>query len=401
MSLHTSFWLKSGLALVAAALIALTLVAAQSQNEAPNQSTAAARIAAACASERVSAMVGQTIMVGFPGTEESDEGVRAVRTQLGEGHIGGVVLFPENIRGKAQLARLIGSLRGASSSLLPFVAVDQEGGKVQRLTSLKGFASSPAAAEVGKEMSPASEERAEAIYRAMAEELAGLGFNMNLGPVIDLNTNPDNPVIGARGRSFGADADRVALIAGAFIRAHHAANIATVAKHFPGHGSSVADSHRKLADISQTWDEGELAPYRRLNAQGLLDAVMIGHLYHPRFSDLEGLPATLSAKAVTALRASNGLGFDGVIISDDMEMGAVRDAYSPEELAVRAIQSGTDVLIFSNVQSQDPALGSRLHSALLEAVCDGRIGIARLEEAYGRIVRLKQQLKSKKWIGAG
>jgi beta-N-acetylhexosaminidase len=121
---------------------------------------------------------------------------------------------------------------------------------------------------------------------------------------------------------------------------------------------------------------------------------MLGHLYHPRFSDLEGLPASLSAKAVDALRDADGLGFEGVIVSDDMEMGAIRERFTPEEAAVRALKAGTDILIFSNIKRDDPQFGTRIHRALVDAVCDGRLSHKRIEDAHGRVVRLKQQLKT-------
>lgn len=339
-------------------------------------------------------MIGQTIMVGFPGRQEKDLGVRAVLAQLRDGTIGGVVLFPKNIANKSQLKALIDALRGTRSDLPPFVAVDEEGGAVQRLQARQGFEWFPAAKLVGGNPGLDAQDVAEEIYRQMAVELAALGFNMNLGPVVDVNTNPDNPVIGARGRSFGDSADIVSPMAAAFINAHHAANVATVAKHFPGHGSSSVDSHRTLADVSQTWHDEELDPYRRLELQGLLDAVMVGHLYHPRFSDLEGLPASLSAKAVAALRDADGIGFDGVIISDDMEMGAIRERFTPEEAAVRAIKAGTDIVVFSNIKRDDPEFGRRIHRALSDAVCEGRLSEKRIEDAYRRVVRLKEELKT-------
>lgn len=347
-----------------------------------------------CVSERLNMMVGQTIMMGFPGRRTEDPGVQAVSAQLRDGTIGGVVLFPKNIADKAQLKTLIDALRGTRSDLPPFIAVDQEGGAVQRLRARKGFEWFPSAKLVGGNLSLDAQDVAEEIYRQMAVELAGLGFNMNLGPVVDVNTNPDNPVIGARGRSFGDSADIVSPMAAAFVNAHHAANVATVAKHFPGHGSSTVDSHRTLPDISQTWREEELDPYRRLELQDLLDAVMIGHLYHPRFSDLEGLPASLSGKAVEALRGADGLAFDGVIVSDDMEMGAIRERFTPEEAAVRALKAGTDIVVFSNIKRDDPEFGRRIHRALSEAVCDGRLSEKRIEDAHRRIVRLKDQLKT-------
>jgi beta-N-acetylhexosaminidase len=348
-----------------------------------------------CGTMRLSHMVGQMILVGFPGDDENDDGVRAVREQLNKGTVGGIVLFPENIDSPRQVKHLIAFLRNARSNPRPFIAVDQEGGKVQRLNRWNGFKWFPSAASVARNPSLSAPEVAEHLYGEMAAELADVGFNMNLGPVVDLSINPANRVINQRGRSYSEDPNTVTALASAFIRAHRAANIVTVAKHFPGHGSSVADSHNRLADISETWREVELEPYRRLAKDGLLDAVMLGHLYHPRFSDLEEMPASLSAKSASALRNKNWIGFDGVIVSDDMEMGAVRGAFTPEELAVKAVKNGTDIVVFSNVQAEEPQLGVRIHHALMKAVCDGRIARARIEDAYARIMILKRRLQRK------
>jgi beta-N-acetylhexosaminidase len=207
-----------------------------------------------------------------------------------------------------------------------------------------------------------------------------------------LNLNPANPVIGQRDRSFGADPNIVTQLARAFIVAHRDAGIVTVAKHFPGHGSSRADSHRTLADISETWKEIELEPYRRLAKEGLLDAVMIGHLYHPRFSDGARLPASLSGRAVQALRSKGYIGFQGVVVSDDMEMGAVRETYSLEERVIKAVNAGTDLVVFSNEKSRDAELGVKVHAIISAGVKDGRVSRARIEQAYGRIMLLKRRL---------
>ena len=338
-------------------------------------------------------------MVGFPGDGEKDPGVIAVRDQLAKGLIGGVVLFPENIASPKRLKNLIAYLRNARSMPMPFIAVDQEGGKVQRLNRWNGHSNFPSAQRVARNPSYASPEAAQKLYAKMAAELAEAGFNMNLGPVVDLNTNPRNPVIGARGRSFSNDPDTVTALATAFIKAHRAANVLTVAKHFPGHGSSRVDSHKALADVSKTWREVELEPYRRLAKDGLLDAVMVGHLYHPRFSDMEKLPASLSAKAIRALRTKTWIDFNGVIISDDMEMGAVRGKFTIDERAVRAIRTGTDIVVFSNVQSSDHELGVKVHTAIAKAVCDGRVSRERIEQSYGKIMLLKRRLQQKDLSG--
>jgi len=343
------------------------------------------------------AMIGQMIMVGFIGSSERDPGVAAVRDQLSKGIVGGVVVYPENIGKPDELRALTAFLRNAKSTPRPFIAVDQEGGHVQRLTRRNGYRYFPSALSVGRNPSYASLDNAVRLYATMAEDLAHAGFNLNFGPVVDLNLNPSNPVIGQRQRSYGADPAIVAMLARAFIIAHREANIATVAKHFPGHGSSKVDSHRSLADVSASWEESELEPYRILAKDGMLDAVMIGHLYHPRFSDGAKLPASLSGRAVKALRAKY-IGFDGVVVSDDLEMGAVSE-YSLEERVIKAINAGTDLLVFSNVHLRDTELGPKLHAIIAEAVRDGRISQARIEKAYGKIMLLKRRLAQKDLSG--
>lgn len=344
------------------------------------------------------AMIGQMLMVGFLGSSERDPGVVAVRDQLSKGIVGGVVLYPDNIGTTDALRALTAFLRNAKSSPRPFIAVDQEGGHVQRLTRRNGYRYFPSALSVGRNPSYASLDNAVKLYSTMAEQLAHAGFNLNFGPVVDLNLNPSNPVIGQRQRSYGADPAVVAMLARAFITAHREANIVTVAKHFPGHGSSRVDSHKSLADISGSWEESELEPYRILAKDGMLDAVMIGHLYHPRFSDGAKLPASLSGRAVKALRAKGYIGFDGVVVSDDLEMGAVSD-YSLEERVVKAINAGTDLLVFSNVHLRDTELGPKLHAIIAEAVRDGRISRMRIEKAYGKIMLLKRRLAQKDLSG--
>ena len=344
-------------------------------------------------------MIGQMIMVGFAGTEVNDPGVATARDELGEGTIGGVVLYPENIRSPQQITALTAFLRNARSSPVPFIAVDQEGGEVQRLSRENGHTYFPSARAVGRNPSFATPDSAQRLYASMAKELADSGFNLNFGPVVDLNLNPENPVIGERDRSFGADPNTVTALARAFILAHREAGIVTVAKHFPGHGSSRTDSHKGFADISMSWKEIELEPYRVLAKEGLLDAVMIGHLYHPRFSDGSMLPASLSAKAVRALRNKDWIDFDGVIFSDDMEMGAVAHSYSIEDRIIKAINAGTDIIVFSNVSGHDPDLGAKIHAIIADAVRDGRIPQLRIEQAYGKIRLLKRRLAQHELAG--
>ena len=343
------------------------------------------------ADDALDRMIGQTIMVGFSGRSEHDQGVKAVRDQLAKGLIGGVVLYPENIGSARQLRLLTAYLANANSTLVPFIAVDQEGGRVQRLDRRTGHTHYPSAQKMGRDAT-LTPEKARSIYGGMAKELAAAGINLNFGPVVDLSLNPWNAVIARRKRSYGPDPATVTSLARSFIAAHREANVATVAKHFPGHGSSWSDSHKTLPDISRSWQESELEPYAALAHEGLLDMVMVGHLYHPRFSDGDRLPSSLSANTIEALRAEDTIGYRGVVVSDDMEMGAVRDHYALDDRVVRALNAGVDLLVFSNVKSRDTDLGVKLHGIIAAAVRDGRIPRARIESAYERIAALKRRL---------
>jgi beta-N-acetylhexosaminidase len=380
--------LASGLVLLAASSVALGdkfRVAAEPDGLAELRASAEA-------DDQLDRMIGQTIMVGFSGQDEHDPGVKAVRDQLAKGIIGGVVLYPENIDSARQLRFLTAFLANANSKLVPFIAVDQEGGMVQRLTPRTGHTHYPSARKIGREAKLGMLDSALHSYQAMTKELAAAGINVNFGPVVDLSINPWNTVIARRKRSFGSDPETVTSLARTFITAHREANVATVAKHFPGHGSSWSDSHKTLPDISLSWQESELEPYAALARDGMLDMVMVGHLYHPRFSDGDKLPASLSANAIHVLRAEGGIDFKGVVVSDDLEMGAVRERYSLEDRVIKAVNAGIDLLVFSNVKSHDPELGVKIHAIIAEAVRDGRIPRTRIEGAVARIAALKHRL---------
>ena len=227
--------------------------------------------------------------------EQSSEGSYIAKV-IQDLKIGGVVLFdydvpsksfPRNIINPEQTKKLIASLKSYSTIPL-FVAVDAEGGKVDRLKSEYGFIAIPSPVEMGQ----GSVENTEKIANGLAKELKDLGFNMNLAPVVDVNINPKNPIIGGLDRSFSADPAQVFEHAKAFILAHRQNNIITVAKHFPGHGSSSNDSHLGIVEITQSYKEEELIPYERLQDEGLLDSVMIAHVINRNVD--ANFPATLS-----------------------------------------------------------------------------------------------------------
>ncbi len=339
--------------------------------------------------QQLARMIGQMVMVGFPGKTPSDAGVARVAKQLEAGQVGGVILMSRNIESPGQLKQLTSFLaRAGADHPTPFIAVDQEGGYVQRLSRLKGFKTHPSAERLGARNDP---NAAYAAYRNLALELREYGFNLNLGPVVDLNLNPANPVIGRLKRSYGKDPDHVTAYAKAFIYAHNESGLLTAAKHYPGHGSSETDSHDVLVDVSETWQEAELRPYRKLIEAGAIDMIMVGHLYHPAFSDSPDTPASLSAKAIERV-LRDSLNYDGVVITDDLDMRGVQENTSFEERIVAAVAAGNDVLLIANGNGYEPDVPGRVVDVIRAAIADGRLSEERIRTAYKRIMTLKDEL---------
>jgi beta-N-acetylhexosaminidase len=333
-------------------------------------------------------MIGQMLIVGFTGTQTGDVGVKTARQQIAEGVIGGVILLPRNIEDPAQLLALTQSLNQPNLPAPAFIAVDQEGGRVQRLPPAKGFSGWDSATEVQRSAKTGSKDFTLRYYSVRAQKLHAVGVNLNFAPVVDVNVNPANPIIGKLGRSYSKDSAMVADIAADFVRAHRASGVLTSLKHFPGHGSSAGDSHKSLPSIAKSWSADELTPYKTLAREGLVDMVMMGHLYHPDFSDAKGVPSSVSRKGVGALRQI--IGPSAVIVTDDLQMQAVHDLYSDPEAAVQAVLAGDDVLLFSADKHPDPMIGPKINASLKQAVLEGRISQSRIEESYARILRLKQ-----------
>jgi len=346
-------------------------------------------LAAPAAAQTLEQMAGQMIVVGFQGDDASDTSVKAVAAEIAAGTLGGVMYLKTNVKSLAAVEAMNEAFRAASPDLPPFITLDQEGGAVERLTEAVGFEELPNARAVAQGKSPAE---AQALYGEMARKVAALGFSVNFGPVADLDVNPDNQVITKFGRSFGKSAKTVAAYDEAFIAGHHAAGLITSLKHFPGHGSSTADSHEGFVDISKTWDPSELEPYRILFADGYADMVMVGHLYHSGYAG-EGskLPASLSQQWIDGVLRGD-LGFKGVVISDDLEMGAIRKLYDLHDTVVRAVNAGTDVLLFSNTAKPSAGLAGQIRSILVAEAESDPAFKARIEASYARIVALKSRI---------
>ncbi len=333
--------------------------------------------------------IGQMIMAGFSGTAVGRD--HSIVRDMTERNLGGVVLFeydyineqPLNIDSAAQLTRLTSTLHQFDEGLI--ISTDQEGGNVARLSRRAGFPSTRTAAQLGEISVEATRTQA----AAMAQLLAQNGITLNLAPVVDVNTNPNNPIIARYGRSFAADPALVTDHARAFIEAHHQHGVQCTLKHFPGHGSSIADSHLGFVDVTDTWSEDELIPFRQLVSEGVVDAIMTAHIFNANLDDR--FPATLSEATLTGL-LRNDIGYEGVIISDDMLMGAITQNFGFEEAVVQAVKAGVDILAISNnavVAQPDNTRVQRAINALSAAVENGELSAERIMQSYQRIQKLK------------
>ena len=216
------------------------------------------------------------------------------------------------------------------------MAIDQEGGNVQRLSSKLGFGFEPSPAKVSNTKSA---DQSRKIYAAMAAQMRKSGFNFNLAPVVDLGFERRNVLITQKGRTFGDDPASVIRYSRAFVAGHRDMGVLTSLKHFPGHGSALRDSHTGAVDVTKTWRESELVPYTCLTYEGMVDTIMTGHLSHETLT--EGLPASLSREAIqTVLRGR--VGYRGVVITDDLDMKAIRRKFSQEESTIRAVAAGNE-----------------------------------------------------------
>ena len=297
-------------------------------------------------------------------------------------NVGGIILFRQNVHSRKQLQQDIASLKRINPKLL--VAVDQEGGRIQRLNRWNGFPD----IEVPRVSIVATMpmDRIRKLYDRQASALKKAGVNLNLAPVVDLELNSDG-FISRDGRSFGS-LESVVAIAQEVILAHQKQGVLTALKHFPGHGSASGDSHDGFTDVTHEWSERELEPYRILMRKmpDAIKLVMTSHLYNARLD--KRYPATMSKKTVQLL--AEKLGFQGVVISDDMNMGALLK-YSLEERLKRALSAGHHILIYSNQHNETVTLNQlvNLTRKLLKA---GELSPAVVSNALDKISQLKQQL---------
>lgn len=319
--------------------------------------------------------IGQLFMVGFLGTSVPPDLAAFIKDYKP----GGVILFSRNLESVEQIVQLTNDLQHCSPKSPLLISIDQEGGRVSRLP--KGFTIFPPCELIGR---CHSGELAYAAAATIAKELKAVGINMNMAPVLDVNSNPDNPVIGDR--AFGSSAETViemGLVTAAGLHDH---KVVACGKHFPGHGDTNADSHKELPVVGASRDRletVEFPPFRRAVAAGIA-TLMTAHVLYKALDDQ--LPATLSREVMTHLLREQ-MGYDGVVLTDDLEMHAIVDHYGPGDAAVRALLAGCDMLLICKEREREIAA----FEAVEKAVASGAIDTARLDQSVARIQRVKQR----------
>ena len=329
--------------------------------------------------EKINAMnidekIGQLFISGIEGSELTEETAEMIQTNA----LGGIILFQPNLEEPDASLALVNDIKELETAEdIPFfISVDEEGGIVERLP---GLAPMMSAAEVGEQ----DADFARAHGQLLAELLKAYGMQLNYAPVLDINSNPDNPVIGER--AFGADAEQVADIGIQVMKGMQEEGVITAVKHFPGHGDTKEDSHEALPVVHKTreeLDENELIPFQSAVNAGA-DMVLMSHIKLPELGIDQ--PASFSEAAVAILRED--WDYDGVVVTDDLTMGAVTDNYQMEEVTVEAVNAGVDMLMIAH---EEKLLQEGI-SGVKQAVENGNISEDRIDESVRRILELKEK----------
>jgi len=332
--------------------------------------------------------IASLVVLGFHGTKVDENSMIIKEIRAG---LGGVIYFDKdpmnkmkrkNIVNAKQMKSLSTALQSAGKGRL-LICVDEEGGKVARLKKNDGFLVFPSAEDVAK----TSEHQAMAYYEAMAEMLHTNGINTNFAPSVDLLFTY-NPIIAGKKRAFSSDPAVVSTYASTFVKAHRQHHVLTVIKHFPGHGSSKADSHKGFTDVTKTWSAKELEPFNTMIESQNVDMIMTAHIFNKNLD--AKYPATLSYKTNTEL-LRNTMHYEGVIITDDLQMAAIHKHYSLNETIRLALNSGVDILLFAN-QLAEPLSLEKIIAVVKEEIKSGKITKERIESAYQRVQKLKKSL---------
>jgi len=340
------------------------------------------------ADEPLKARLGEMIMVGFRGYECPVE----LSNQLESGLVGGVVLFDydhlnkefnRNIHSTEQIKELCHSLKLMSKHSL-WIAIDQEGGLVSRLKPDYGFPATLSQQELGA-LDDLLTTRKQSKMTGLL--LSQLGINVNYAPVVDLNLNPESLCVGKKKRSFSSQPSIVTQHAKQVILGHRESGVFCVLKHFPGHGSAEGDTHEGFVDISNTWSEEELIPYEQLILSHSVDMIMTAHIFNKHLDPK--YPASISKLIINDILRGR-LGYEGVVVSDDLQMKAIANYYTLEETVEKALEAGLDVLLFANQQEYDPLISNKVVDIIDNLVSTGKIRLERIEKSLERIGRLKK-----------
>jgi beta-N-acetylhexosaminidase len=350
-------------------------------------------------SSNLASNVGEMLMLGFAGNSVDSPSAQRLADHIEAKRVRAVVFVKENVGSREEVSRLV-QLFSAKST--PLIAIDHEGGFVQRLGERHGFTTIASARAIAATLSV---REAQAVYEKAATELASLGFNVNLAPVVDLH-DPDCPEIGRYDRAFASDPATVAAYAEAFIDGFASTGIQCALKHFPGEGHSRIDTHHSLSDITATWSEQDIEPYLRLFATNRARIVMCSHVRLEKI-EKKPIPITLSSAAVRGFLREK-LGFPGVIMTDDLDMAATGGIIDPwrrllaktlgisgparerRETVIRAIAAGNDLLMIRNASGFDADLPQKVTSWVQEAIDEGTLNEGRIAESAERVRRLKQ-----------
>lgn len=331
-------------------------------------------------------MIGRMLVVGFD--DATIDAQSTIVKDLQNYELGGVILFDrfynerdraKNISSPEQLKALSKQLKHYAKKPL-LISIDQEGGKVARLKARDGFVETPSAFALSKK----SLEQTKIAYTSMAQMLKEYGINCDFGPVVDLAVNPENRVIFRLERSYGKESETVSQYAKVFIDALKNNGVLSVLKHFPGHGSSVGDSHLGFVDVTQTWSEKELEPYQKLIDANAVSMIMSAHVFNAKLDTT--YPATLSYAINTKLLREK-MHYTGVLISDDLQMEAISKYYTLKDTVTLAINSGIDMLLFGNQLSQTKT--DEIVETIVAQVKNGAIPLERIMESNARIASLK------------
>ena len=324
--------------------------------------------------------IGQMIILGFNGNNINSIGFKKILKDVENKKISGVILFSKNIKSKNDLIKMNEKLL-SSSDIAPFIAIDNEGGFIQRHNFYESL--------TAKEVADKNELEIKKEYSKMADTLSEIKFNLNFAPCVDLAIN-ENSIIAKKQRSYSDNPMIVSDIARIFIEEHNKRKIITSIKHFPGHGSAKGDTHKGFVNSTNDFKEIELIPYKELKDLDKMNMVMVSHIYNENID--KDFPASLSSKTINDLLI-NKIGFRGVIISDDYDMGAIKKNYSLREVIVNAINSGIDILLFSNnIGKNNKNISNEIHKIIKEEIQKGTIKEEDINKSYKKIMALKAQL---------